>query len=77
MACRVGMSTDPEERIVYWKSNEGHTHGKTLASGLAYSEALKREASEAKKRGCAFHGGGGHKPGRVWSVYHVWGGTIG
>ena len=26
MACRVGMSTDPDERIRYWKEKEGHTY---------------------------------------------------
>lgn len=74
MACRVGMSTDPEERIRYWKDKEGHTGGEILASGLTYDEAQEREEEEAEDRGCRQDAGGPYKAGRVWSVYHVWGG---
>ena len=73
MACRVGMSTDPEKRIKYWKDKEGHTHSKILASGLTYDEALKREEEEALARGCCQSGRGPRVPGE-WSVYHIWGG---
>lgn len=74
MACRVGMSTDPEERIAYWKRQEGHTHSRILHSRKTYSQALKLEKDEAEARGCRFRGGGERKDGAVYSVYHVWGG---
>ena len=74
MACRVGMSTNPQDRIGYWKKEEGHTHGKTLDSKLTYDAALEREQHEARARGCRQSGGGPRVPGKVWSVYHVWGG---
>lgn len=74
MACRIGMSTDPQERINYWKREERHRYSEILASGLTYSQALAREEREAKRRGCRYHGGGAFVAGAVWSVYHVWGG---
>ena len=74
MACRIGMSTNPEERIRYWKNEEGHTHSKILASGLNYNQALAREKREAESRGCRYSGGGQHVSGYRWSIYYVWGG---
>ena len=74
MACRVGMSTKPLDRIDYWKDKEGHTDGEILDSGLTYDEALERERSEADARGCCQSGGGKRVCGSGWSVYHVWGG---
>lgn len=76
MGCRVGMSATPNERIAYWKRQEGHTHGRILACGLTYDGALRRETLEAQKRSCKSSPGGKRKPGRVWSVYHVWGGIV-
>ena len=74
MSCRVGMSTTPGARIRYWKDKEGHTRSKILAIGLTYSQALAREKSAAKVRGCRQSGGGQPVTGKVRSVYHVWGG---
>ena len=71
MACRVGMSTNPEERIQYWKRVEGHTHSAILATGLTYNEATVREQSEALNRGCTHSGGGERVFGPNYSIYHV------
>ena len=76
MRCRVGMSADPEDRIDYWKRREGHTGDEILARHLTYKEAQECEKLEARNRGCFRQGGGKHLPGRVWSVYHVWGGIV-
>ena len=72
MACRVGMSATPAERIKDWKKAEGYTQGGILATGLTYDEALAREKAEATARGCKQSGGGERKEGRVWSVYIIW-----
>lgn len=77
MACRIGISTNAQARIDYWKRQEGHTHSRILAKGLTYDAAQSRESSEALAKGCRSAPGG--DPGsdrhrRVWSVYHVWGG---
>ena len=74
MACRIGMSTDPEERIRYWKNTEGHTGHNILATGLLYHEAQIFEQDAAKDKGCRQEEGGQYIAGAVWSVYHVWGG---
>ena len=74
MACRVGMSTDPEGRITFWKNKEGHRHHEILARGLTFSTALKREKKEAEKYGCRYHAGGEDNNRSNWSVYRVWGG---
>ena len=50
MACRVGMSTNPQERMEYWARVEGHTHSQILAVGLTYDEAHVRERAEAQAR---------------------------
>ena len=75
MACRVGMSTNPDERIKYWKAVEGHTHSRILARGMTYENAIKREKEEAQKRGCRYQQGGQPVSGRAWSIYHLWGGS--
>ena len=74
MACRVGMSTTPQERIDHWKREEGHTHSAVLARGLTYDQALVREQREAKARGCKQSPGGARNGLSNWAVYHVWGG---
>ena len=74
MACRVGMSTDPERRIQYWKREEGHTDSAILKKDLTYREATETEKSYARSLKCRYSRGGLPKRGRVWSIYHVWGG---
>ena len=77
MACRIGISTEPQSRIDYWKRQEGHTHSRILARNLTYNAAQARESREAANRGCRSAPGGDPGSNRnrnVWSVYHVWGG---
>ena len=71
MACRVGMSTDPDERIAYWKAKENCLSGRVVASNLTYDEALAMERRLAERDGCRYGGGGQRVPGRVWSVYRM------
>ena len=78
MACRIGISTNPQSRINHWKREEGYTHSRILAKNLTYDTAQARETREAAKRGCRSATGGDPGPNRnrrVWSVYHVWGGA--
>ena len=73
MACRVGMSTNPDERIEYWKKEENCTSGYVVKSGLTYDEALAEEKRLAKEHGCRQSGGGPRVSGWVWSVYYMGG----
>ena len=72
MACRVGISVRPHERIEYWKRTGKYTHGEVLESELTYHEANVREQLEAEKSGCTYQSGGPYIIGPVWSVYRVW-----
>ena len=74
MACRIGISTTPHDRIDHWKRVEGHTRSEILASGLSFTAAQKRETKEAVERGCTSHPGGVDNGRSNWSVYRVWGG---
>ena len=77
MACRVGMSTNPYERIEHWKRVEGHTNGAVLATNLTHAQAQAREHTEAAARGCYSAPGGPNNGRNDWAVYVVSGGTIG
>ena len=71
MACRVGMSTNPDERIEHWKKEEKCTSGYVVESGLTYDEALAAEKRLAETYGCRQSGGGPRVSGAVWSVYYM------
>ena len=58
MACRVGISTDPDARIRHWKTVEGHTYSRILHTGKTYDRANELEAQEARDRSCTASGGG-------------------
>ena len=49
MGCRVGMSTDPEERIEYWMKIEGLTGGEVLHRNKTYDEAQRLEGGGSRK----------------------------
>ena len=74
MTCRIGMSSEPQERIDYWRRqcSRKFSH-QILASGLTYEEAQAMEEREARKCGpaCEHAPGGKRVPGRVYSVYRV------
>ena len=76
MACRVGMSKIPEDRIAHWKRVEGHDTGHVIVRGLTYDQAHAREQSEARQRGCVAEPGGPRDATSDWAVYVVSGGTI-
>ena len=72
MACRIGMSSNPKERIDHWRRQcSGRFNSQILASGLTYEEAQAMEEREARRYGCMQAPGGERKPGRVYSVYRV------
>ena len=74
MTCRIGMSSEPQDRIDHWhRQCHGRFSSKILASKLTYDEAQRREESEARTCGsrCEQESGGPRKEGRVYSVYRV------
>ena len=72
ISCRIGMSTDPWERIRFWKNN-GYSKGRILARNLTYDQALRREREEVRNCGshCKQESGGTRKLGSNYFVYRV------
>ena len=72
MFCRIGMSTDPWERIKHWKNN-GYSRSRILARDLTYDQALQREKDEARKCGsrCIQEPGGPRIAGSGYFVYRM------
>lgn len=69
MLCRVGMTTDLEQRKAYWESRVvGLTNWQRLATFSTYDGALDYETKYARLHGCKASEGGPRKPG-PWHVY--------
>ena len=72
MACRVGITTDPEKRKRDWeREHPSLRNWRILASGLTKKEAQNLETRLAKEQGCKNHPGGRNTddPTKPWSVY--------
>lgn len=70
MACRVGLTTDPERRKREWQEQYRSLRGwRVLKHGLTYGEALRWERHFASPLGCEAHHGGPYQPGPIWCVY--------
>ncbi len=70
MACRIGITTDPDERKQYWQSRcRGFKNWRILERGLTKAQADAAEQRLAKQHNCEAHAGGPSIPGQSWSVY--------
>lgn len=70
MPCRVGMTTNLEERKQHWKGEYPNLSGwEVIKGGLSYSAALKLESEHAKAHGCVSYPGGEDNGKSNWSVY--------
>ncbi len=72
MACRIGITTDLEERKKYWESKtEGFSDWKVLKWNLTKEEAQAKETELANKYGCvASPGGPDPATPKAWHVYY-------
>ena len=70
MACRVGMTTDPEERERFWRNQHRTLHEWKIESRHRSKSAAQAEETRlANLHGCK-HGEGGRGPELVtWYVY--------
>ena len=69
MPCRVGISTNPAERMTYWDNRVvGLNKWRILKVFLTQQEAQDYETKYAAQYGCRSAPGGPHTPGQ-WSVY--------
>ena len=70
MSCRVGMTTDVEERKRYWQSQEPNLKNwKILGTYNTKRAAQKAEKQFAQRYGCDAHPGGGGGQYATWYVY--------
>lgn len=73
MACRVGITTDPEGREQYWKQEHPTLRNwKIIAKYASKSAAQAREDTEAEERNCVAHAGGDDPDdaNALWHVYY-------
>ena len=73
ISTRVGVAKQREvgERIEFWKQRDGKVHGKILAGGMTYEEALQRAMKEGIRRKGIVNKGGIPDHSREWVVYLV------
>lgn len=70
MSCRVGMTTDVEERKRHWKSQHGNLDNwQILGTYQTKTEAQNAENSFASSYGCVSHPGGDGNEHDTWHVY--------
>ena len=71
MACRVGMTTDPETRLASWRSEYPTLRNwRILHRVNSKTEAQRLENLEAQRLGCVAHPGGEGPEVAVWHVYY-------
>ena len=71
MACRVGMTTDLDERRAHWASQHPTMRNwQILHKVYTKREALDWEKKHAELRGCESGQGGGGPDNGVWYVYY-------
>lgn len=71
MPCRVGITTNPEERKQHWQNQHPTLRNwQILATYPTKSQAQQRETQEAASRGCQASPGGAGPEVATWSVYY-------
>ena len=71
MACRVGITTDPDRRKKEWQKEYPNLWDwQILGVHSTKSAAQEQETAEAKRRGCDSSPGGGGPERATWHVYY-------
>jgi len=69
MPCRVGITTNPDERKAYWESQVvGLKNWSIIGQYSSKSQAQEHENRYARNTGCKAHAGGPDTRG-TWYVY--------
>ena len=70
MACRIGITTDPEKRKLYWEGQHPTLRNwEILEWHNTKSAAQKAETRLAKQYNCTAHPGGDGPENDRWAVY--------
>ena len=71
MRCRIGITTNPDERRAYWRSQHRTLNNWTILGAYpTRSQAQRAETMEAARRGCEAHQGGGGPEVATWYLYY-------
>ena len=71
MACRVGITQNPQERRLYWSTQHPSLRNwQLLGQYNTKSAAQRAEEHEARVRGCVAHPGGAGPEYSTWHVYY-------
>lgn len=69
MPCRVGITTNPDERKTHWQSKVvGFKNWRIIGRYQSRQRAQDHENRYARQNGCKAHAGGSDAPG-TWHVY--------
>ena len=70
MGCRIGMTTNEQERYQYWRGRHPRLYNwQVLARGLTYESAQQMENRIAAQTGCTAEPGGRKIAGAAYLVY--------
>ena len=71
MACRVGITTDPQRRKREWKAEHPRLwNWRILSRYYSKTAAQRRETAEANRRSCVSRPGGAGPEDATWFVYY-------
>ena len=71
MACRVGITTDPERRRQEWLADYPHMRNwRIVATYPTRSQAQRAENELSQRQGCMASPGGAGNEYAHWSVYY-------
>lgn len=71
MACRLGITTDPETRRRHWQGERpGLRNWQILHTANSKTRALQLENEEASRRACQASPGGAGEENATWHVYY-------
>ena len=71
MACRVGITTDPDRRRREWELEYPNLRDwQVIGTHLSKTAAQAQETVEAARRGCAASAGGDGPEVATWYVYY-------
>ena len=71
MACRIGITTDPDERRRYWQTQHPFLRNwQIIGMHFTKTAAQRQENTEAARRGCVSAPGGAGPEAATWHVYY-------
>ena len=71
MACRIGITTDPQERKRFWQRQHRFVRNwQIISTHRTKTAAQRQERALAARYGCVSHPGGAGPERATWYVYY-------